>query len=341
VKILLVAGVDLALPGGLETHVLELARCLHARGHDVTIEGRPTADTRFRIVPSADPDAFDVVHHHGGSWGRRPTPRSFVRTFHFSVAAKMAVYVRMGRFRTLVNPGNLRALADERRALQRPGVWIAVSESLRRDLGRIYRVDTDRILTIPSGARFDSPREGRIAWRARHGIPISAPVVLTIGREDYVKGFDLMEHVWNICSGQCRGAIWVRVGGRRPERSERRITTGPIPAAEVVEWIHAADIGAFPSYYEGGGIALLDMIGGGLYTATHDVGIASEVVRPGHNGELVPRSRSAWISTLSKLLTSPPGRVSDSLPSEFRWESIAMRVESVYRDIVRPCASSS
>ena len=49
-KVLLVAGVDLSLPGGLETHVRELARGLTALGLEVEVYGRPLSCPPLRMV---------------------------------------------------------------------------------------------------------------------------------------------------------------------------------------------------------------------------------------------------------------------------------------------------
>lgn len=344
-RVLLAAHVDLALPGGLETHVLELSRHLTAHGHEVDILARPGHLPPHRLVTAPDPAGYDIVHHHGGPWPNGVAgPAHPVRTFHFSVAAKMETYVRMGRIRTLVNPANYRALAEERASIRRGGTWIAVSGALARDLARLHRVESSRFHVIPNGACFDPPREGRDAWRRTHGIGPDTVVLLTIGRKDFVKGFDLMERVWNE-PGLPRDVIWVTVGGGPPSRQERRIVTGSVPHSDVIEWIHAADLGAVPSYYEGGGIALLDMLAGGLYVLTHDVGVASDVVRSGQNGEVLPRTPSAWREALRRILRTPPGHSRNSIGDDYRWNEISARVETLYRDAImlhcRPCASSS
>ena len=345
-RILLSADVDLALPGGLETHVLELSRHLTARGHEVDVLARPGHLPPHRLITAPDPAGYDVVHHHGGPWpaGVAGTAHP-IRTFHFSVAAKMETYVRMGRLRTLLNPANYRALAEERASLRRGGTWIAVSGSLARDLARLHRVESSRFHVIPNGACFDLPRHGRDAWRRQNGIEPGARILLTIGRKDYVKGFDLLERVWNEPGDLPRDVIWVTVGGGSPSRQDRRIATGPVPHTDVIEWIHAADLGAVPSYYEGGGIALLDMLAGGLYVLTHDVGIASDVVRSGQNGDVLPRTPRAWREALQRNLRTPPVRIHNSIGDDYRWNEISARVETLYRDAIllhcRPCASSS
>ena len=334
-KILLQAGVDLSLPGGVETHVVELARGLLARGHEVEIGGRPAEFPPFHMVSALDPGRYDIVHHHGGGWphGVAPGPR-YVRTFHFSVAARMAAYLGIGRLRTLVNLANYAALSEERAATRRPGAKIAVSERLKRELARHHGLEPARVQVIPNGARFTPPREPRAALRARHGIGENAAVLLTIGRVDYVKGFDLLARAWERAQVERGGAVWVAIGGRAPDRRAGRLWTGALAPQHVADWIHAADAGAMPSYYEGGGIALLEMLAGRLYALAHDVGTASEVVKPGQNGEIVPRSLDAWTDALRRALARAPARATVALPDAYRWDAIVERTERVYTDLI-------
>ena len=331
-RILLLGGVDLSKPGGLETHLLELSRCLAARGHDVAIHGRPSSLPPHRMVSTVDPARYDVIHDHGG-WpgeGLHPAPRH-VRTLHFCVAAKMAAYVRIGRLRTLVNPENWRARASERAAVRRAERFIAVSRRVQHEFERHHRLDPAGVTVIPNGASFTAPRVGREAWRARHGIAPDAPVLLTIGRSDFVKGYDILRKVWPRARASVPDGIWVIAGGSAPERSPGILVTGSIPREEVVEWIHAADVGALPSYYEGCSVALLEMLAGGLPSLAHDVGNAAEVVCPGVNGALLPRDPGAWLSALVEWLRRAPRRNPEGLDDSYRWEAIAARVEAVYQ----------
>jgi len=89
-------------------------------------------------------------------------------------------------------------------------------------------------------------------------------VLLTIGRDDFVKGFGLFARAWTGSGAAKAGAVWVTVGGAAKAGTGSRIITGPVSLQEVVDWIHAADFGALPSYYEGCSLALLDMLAGGL-----------------------------------------------------------------------------
>lgn len=331
-RVLLVAGVDVGLPGGLETHLRELARGLAARGHEVALLGRASTPVGVRVVAEAgDPATFDVVHAHGPSPRRLDAHRGFVRTLHFCVAAKMATYVRIGRLRTLANLANWAAVAEERSWARRPGRLLAVSARVRQDFACFHGLDPARAEVVPNGVAPGTPAEAPAALRARHGVPPDARVLLTIGRDDFVKGYGLLGRAFDRVRVRHPGALWVTVGGRAPARAAGRLVTGPLPHAEVASWIAAADLGALPSYYEGCSVALLEMLAGGLPTLAHDVGNAAEVVVPGVNGALVRPNVRAWEAALDAALAAPPARAAAGLADAFRWPRIVERVEAVYR----------
>jgi glycosyltransferase involved in cell wall biosynthesis len=332
VKVLFLAGLDVSLPGGLETHLRELALALTARGHAVDIAGRPVPYPPLSTVERFDAARYDVIHHHAGRWpAGLDAGERYVGTLHFCVAGKMAAYVRMGRLRTLVNPANWRALGEERASVRRRGRFIAVSARVRDEFARHHGFDGSRAVVIPNGILPGSPRQGRSAWRERNGIPEDLPVLLTVGRRDFVKGHALLERAWSRFRSGGRDALWVRVGDDAPAREPGRWTTGPVPHEDVREWIAAADVGALPSHYEGCSVALLEMAGGGLYTLAHDVGNAAEVIRPGV-GELVAPRESDWVAALGHAFsaTGATARPAPGLDAEYSWDAIAARVEGVY-----------
>ena len=330
-RVLLYAGVDLSLPGGLETHVRELATHLAARGHAVEIFGAPRHLPPFTLVDRLETRRYDVTHQHGGIWPAGVAPgRRHVRTLHFCTAAKMDVYVRRGRLRTLVNPGNWRAAAEERASCHRLGALIAVAEHVRAECERWYGLAPGRARVIPNGASFAPPREPRAALRARWGSMPGAPVLITIGRADFVKGYDLLERAWRR-SRRPAGAVWVTVGGASGRRGPDRIVTGPLPGAAVIDWIHAADVGAMPSYYEGMSIAFLELLAAGRFTLAHDVGDAARVIATGACGKIVEPSVDAWTRALEEAL-SAPRPAGPPLDASFQWSRVCEAIERVYAD---------
>jgi glycosyltransferase involved in cell wall biosynthesis len=330
-KILIHAPVDFSKPGGLETHVLEISRHLAARGHEIDVYGQGLVPGQgFQVASALRPEAYDIVHLHAGPWPAGDPGPHAVRTLHFCVAAKMAAYLRIGRIRTLVNPANWRARSEERAAARRSGALIAVSDRVREEFEHHHGLDPSRARIISNGASFEAPRISRAAWRAKHGISETTPVLLTIGRHDFVKGHGLLARAWDQLAGEFPEALWVLVGGSSPERASRRLVTGSVSRDDVVNWIHASDFGALPSYYEGCSVALLEMLAGSLPTLAHDVGNAAQVIRPGVNGSLVSPHVRPWIDALRGYLKHPPARPATGLDSAYRWDSIAASIEDVY-----------
>lgn len=327
-RVLLYVDADVSRPGGVETHVRELATALSARGHDVEVFGRASTALPITVVDRLDLERYDVVHHHGGAWPRGARPKRYVRTLHYSTAGRMAAYLRILRMRTLVNPGNWRALREEHACVRRRGRFIAVSARVRDEYARFHGLDPAAARVVPNGVAFAAPVRGRDALRAAWGVA-DAPVLLTIGRPDFVKGYDLLARAWERAA-KPPGSLWVTVGGLARERGPGRLVTGPLPHAEVIDWIHASDLGALPSYYEGCSVALLEMLAGRLYSLAHDVGNAVEVIRPGENGEIVPQEVASWSAALSRTLARPPRPAGPGLPEGYRWADVAERVEEVY-----------
>src|SRR5262249_48550289 len=69
VKALAFAPVDFSKPGGLETHVLEVSRCLEARGHEVHVFGQGLERIPgVRVATDLRPSDYDIVHVHAPPW---------------------------------------------------------------------------------------------------------------------------------------------------------------------------------------------------------------------------------------------------------------------------------
>src|SRR5262249_4611840 len=122
--------------------------------------------------------------------------------------------------------GRWSAVSEERRSVGRGGRLIAVAPRLAGELTRWYGADPERIATIPNGATFAPPTEARAPLRARYGVPEAVPVLLTGGRDDYVKGYDFLARAWGPRRRAGPHGGWVAVGGPpagpRPRRARAR-----------------------------------------------------------------------------------------------------------------------
>src|SRR5262249_20631117 len=154
-----------------------------------------------------------------------------------------------------------------------------------------------------------------------------------VGRHDFVKGFGLLQRAWERSGVARSGAVWVTVGGAAPQRAPGRVITGSVPHREGVDWIHAADVGALPSYYEGWSVAPLEMLAGGLPALAHDVGNAAEVITGAKAGRILAPTVDAWAAAIPEALTPRAGARAPALGPEFRWSEIAARVDETYREL--------
>jgi glycosyltransferase involved in cell wall biosynthesis len=79
----------------------------------------------------------------------------------------------------------------------------------------------------------------------------------------------------------------------------------PGNVTDPVPWLQAADLFVFPSEYEGFGLSIVEAMSAGLPIVTTPVGSATEVVRPGENGWLVPIADAAALGeTLGEALAA-------------------------------------
>jgi glycosyltransferase involved in cell wall biosynthesis len=135
------------------------------------------------------------------------------------------------------------------------------------------------------------------------GIPEGSVVVVTTGRINRAKGWDLLLDAYQEFRRECRDALLVFVGDGedRPELEQRielagligrgRVT-GFVPPATVASWLNAADLYVVGSRAEGWSIAMLEALACGKPLVSTDVSGARTLVRDRENGFVVS-TRSA------------------------------------------------
>lgn len=181
--------------------------------------------------------------------------------------------------------------------------------------------DTQRMLTghgfapgaiWPGGVdteRFH-PRWRSLEWRRRHGLHDDRPVVLYVGRLAAEKNLDQLasalarlEHaqVLIVGDGPQRTALQARLG-------ERACFTGYLHGAELATAYASADLFIFPSVTETFGQVTLEALASGLPVITTSSGAGADLVRPGHNGLLVPNDAWQVRAAAQALIDNPPMR---------------------------------
>jgi glycosyltransferase involved in cell wall biosynthesis len=325
--------------GGMKEHVLALALGLERFGHEVEIAAPGDSDvfTASRAAglmthdiplvgplhPIKDPAAiaavrrlvaageFDLIHAHGfkaGFVGRLATRlaggRPFIVTAHNHVLERDETSGgAKARYRVVE-----RALAGY---VTR---YIAVSESIRRELLEGYGLPGQRVVTIHNGidaAPFLVPRD-RAAARAELGLPDDVPVVGLAARFSSQKGLrHLIAALPELRRGEPR-ALAV-IGGSGPLESELREQASALEVREFVRWPgHVDDIPGFlcaldvyvsPAETEALGIGLIEASAAAVPIVATAVGGVAEVVVDGVTGMLVaPRDPRALARAILGLL---------------------------------------
>lgn len=227
---------------------------------------------------------------------------------HCHTAHAHAIYLLASKFL----PGSSRLVVSQRVAFARRGRlrrWkllqadclVAVSEAVRAELLSLG-VPADRIVVIRDGIeaqRFAAV--GTPSWRQevrqRLGVPLQAPMVLTVGYLSAEKGVEDLLPLAAAVRQSCP-LVWFVVAGEGPLRSrlEREVRRRDLPIRLAGFWppeelpalMAAADVFVFPSRQEGLGSALLEAMASGLPVVATRVGGIPELVEDGHTGLLVP-----------------------------------------------------
>jgi glycogen synthase len=257
----------------------------------------------------------------------------------------------------------------ERTAIAMADAVIAVSESTKADVLRLFDVDPARVHVIHNGIDLAEYRERRDeAVLQKYGIDAAQPFVLFVGRITRQKGIihlvRALKHLDPgfqvvLCAGapdtpeiaaemksaveearrQCPGVVWIEE---------------MLPKDEIIALYSAAEVFVCPSIYEPFGIINLEAMACGTPVVASAVGGIPEVVVPGVTGLLVPVERmtqapfepvdaDAFACNLAEAINElmrdearrrDMGRQARRRVEEvFSWDAIARRTADLYREV--------
>lgn len=258
------------------------------------------------IVAKIRSIAPDVVHTHSGVW------------FKASYAARLAgvkrlIHTEHGRL--IPDPWLWRNL--DAIAARRTDVIAAVSDPLRAYLARYVVRDPSKIRVVRNAV--DTARcvpRMNSGLRAALGVAPDAPVIGSVGRLEFIKGYDISVHAYAILRSRwTHGSppVLVLAG----DGSEREKLAAEARAAGVSDGVHLlgwrddlADLlGLFTlftmsSRSEGTSVSLLEAMSAGLCPVVTDVGGNHDVLGPELEHRLVPpldppALAAAWETALS------------------------------------------
>jgi glycosyltransferase involved in cell wall biosynthesis len=328
--------------GGMKEHLLALCEGLSSRGFVVEVaaprgstiaEAVEAAGFRVHEIPLVGPlrpikdplatkalssvvrtGRFDVVHAHGFKAGlvgriaaRYGGARAMVVTAHNHVLSRTDT------------PAAMRAIyrAAERSLSGLVTRYIAVSDSVRRELVEAYGLPADKVVTVHNGVdptAFVSPRDQAKA-RNGLGLPLDTPVVGLAARFSTQKGLRHLLDAAPLLRARFP-SITVVIGGEGPLAAQLRehaaalgVTTyvrWPGSVADIPTFLAALDVYVSPAETEALGIALVEAGLAGIPVVATDVGGVPEVIVDGQTGVLVPPSDApALAAAVAGLLDAP------------------------------------
>jgi UDP-glucose:(heptosyl)LPS alpha-1,3-glucosyltransferase len=287
---------------------------------------------------------FDVVHAQGFCGLRQNVVTAHV--CHRAWRAATARHAGRPGWRKRV----FYALADwlDRRTFSRAGARrvIAVSARLGDDLRSHYgRADGVRVIHHGVDADTFHPRN-RATWRAevrrRIGIGQDTPLALYVG--DYQKALPAAIRGAARVSGLHLAAV-----SRSPTDPYRELIRAEgvgdrvhlLPGTpEVARYYAAADLFAFPTFYDTFGLVVTEAMASGLPVVCSAAAGAAEVIRDGIDGLIVhdPWDPDSLAEPLRKLAADPAlrqrlGEAARARAETMTWDEAARRTMAVYREV--------
>jgi glycogen(starch) synthase len=240
---------------------------------------------------------------------------------------------------------------------------IATDHSLESTVDRHLHPSAGQMTTIPNGldltelSGLAGPADGPLR-RRKHGIGSGEFVLLSVGRLEFNKGFDLLSRALAKAAapGSALAAMgwrWVIVGAGpfRPEL-ERQIAqdgiashvlfAGKAPDRELHAWYEAASVFVHPTRYEGSSIVTLEaMAHRRAVIATRAGGLPDKVI-DGETGWLVLPENPEELARAITAAASDPSQLRtlgirgrDLVEREFAWPVLAARTEALYRRLLQ------
>jgi glycosyltransferase involved in cell wall biosynthesis len=250
--------------------------------------------------------APDVVHSHSGVWYKTSLAARHARV-------PLVIHTEHGRQH---NESWWPRFID-RLAARRTDVVVAVSDVLAQQLATSIVPDSRRIRVVRNGVDTERyrPCPDRGVLRGELGLPAETPIVGSIGRLEYIKGYDVMIEALSLlrASWHAGPAPVVVVGGDGSERARVQALAerhGVDAVVHLLGWrddienLHSAfTIFTMSSRSEGTSVSLLEAMSAGLCPVVTDVGGNAAILGGLLRHRLVPAENpaalaAAWLDAL-------------------------------------------
>ncbi len=250
--------------------------------------------------------------------------------------------------------------ARYRRGAQRAARVITVSQATRRDIESILRIPPQRIQTIysaPDPAFTPAPDNGEFDRQVLERYSISYPYILYAGTIRVHKNIPRLIDAFAVVRNELaqntrfRDIRLVIIGDelsknpvvRRAVANARMETAvrflGFVPQETLRVFYRAAEVFAFPSLYEGFGLAPLEamacgtpVVASNIPSLVEAVGDAAVLVHPENVFDIARGLKEALLHPDQRAHLVDAGKLQ---AQRFHWETCAQNVLSIYREIAK------
>jgi glycosyltransferase involved in cell wall biosynthesis len=240
--------------------------------------------------------------------------------------------------------------------MRRAAVVITDSQSSRRDILRVYRLDPDRVVSIAlaAGSEFKPhPREEALKIvNEKYGF--QAPYVISVSVLQPRKNLPLLMEAFALARrGKELPHKLVLTGKRgwgyeslqriasRLNLNDSLVLTDYVPDADLPILYSGADATAYPSLYEGFGLPPIEAMACGTPTLVSDAPCMPEIA--GDGAWVLPViDAHAWAEALSRILTDSAlaawwSERALNRAAEFSWTLTAAATRLVYERVLNRC----
>jgi len=304
---------------------------------------------------------IDIVHGFGASalgYAGRVRPAPFV--LNPQGLEEFGATGRRPSFWKHAGYAPLRAAV--RRTARAADAILATDISLESTVARHLSPRPGQMVTIPNGidvaaiGAIAGAREGH-AMRLRHGLTPETILLLSVGRIEFNKGFDVLAEAL-ARAGAAGGALasrawrWV-IAGDGPFRASLesviarlRLTphvvfAGRVSDADLHAWYEAATLFVHPTRYEGSSLVTLEAMAHRRAVVATRAGGLPDKVRPGQTGWLVPPGDAGSLASAIAEAVADPARLEllgeagrALVEAEFDWPVLADRHLALYNRLL-------
>jgi D-inositol-3-phosphate glycosyltransferase len=247
----------------------------------------------------------------------------------------------------------LRIAAEGQLALECDRV-IASTAYEKNVLVEQYGIPPQQISIIPCGVNFDlfKPSD-KVLARRRLGLG-EGRIILFVGRLERLKGIDKIIRALPLLSGTTPLLLVVGEDGNRLGETENlKVLAAELGVSEHVsfaglvnyerlpDYYNAADVVAFPSFYESFGLVPLESLACGTPVVATDVGDLKNIIIEGKTGFVLEDNQPVHLANILNAVLDQPQKL--SLPEEIRasisgyaWKNVASSIADECLSLVSP-----